>query len=150
MGLSSYASLQSKDHLINLGKEKIRLMRRTEETWCLKSRALWLKSGDENTKKIQQFVRGRKAINTIWELKDHTGKEASSFAQLADMWVMHFSNICKNPRGENIAEILRVAEVVPRFVEDEEREALNQPVTLGEMEAEIKGFRKDKSPGPDG
>lgn len=49
LGLNNYASLQSKDHLINLEKERIRLLRRTEETWHLKSRALWLKSGDENT-----------------------------------------------------------------------------------------------------
>lgn len=39
---------------------------------------------------------------------------------------------------------------MPRFVEDEEREALNIPISLGEMEATLKIFSKDKSLGPDG
>lgn len=109
-----------------------------------------MKSGDENTKKFQQFAKGRKAINTIWELKCHIGREAKSFSQLADLGVRHFSNIYKDPRGTNITEILRVAEAMPRFVEEEEEESLIQPVTLGELEAAMKGFSKDKSLGPDG
>eukprot|EP00253_Pinus_taeda_P024137 PITA_24137 len=123
--MGCFTSLQGKEHLINLEKEKIRLLGRNEETWWLKSRALCLKSGDQNTIFFQKFAKGRKAINTIWELKDHTGREASSFTQLADMGVRHFSNIYKNPRGTNIAEILQVAEAMPRFVEEEEEDYLN-------------------------
>jgi len=88
--LFRYTSLQEKDHLIKLEKEKIRLLQRNEETWRLKSRVLWLKVGDEKTKIFQQSARGRKSINAIWELKDHTGREAGSFFQLADMGVRHF------------------------------------------------------------
>ena len=39
---------------------------------------------------------------------------------------------------------------MPRFVEEEEEETLNHPVTLGELEATMKCFSKDKSRGPDG
>lgn len=66
------------------------------------------------------------------------------------MGVRHFSNIYKNLRGTNITEILRVVEAMPRFVEEEEEESLNQPVTLGELEVAMKGFNKDKSSGHDG
>lgn len=150
LGLTSYTSLQTKEQLINLEKENIKLLRRAEETWCLNSRAIWLKSGDENTKFFQQYARGRRGINTIWALKDQHGREANTFAQLVDFGVRHFSNIYKSTSGANIVKILWVAEAVPRFVEEDEREVLNLPITLEELEVAIKILCKHKSPGADG
>ena len=61
-----------------------------EEEWRLKSRAIWLKSGDENTKKNQAYAWGRKAANTIWDMKDEAGEKVSSFEGLAKLGVGHF------------------------------------------------------------
>lgn len=47
-------------------------------------------------------------------------------------------------------EIMRVAEIFPKFVDAEEGEELIKEVTLGELEATIQGFQRDKSSGPDG
>jgi len=47
-------------------------------------------------------------------------------------------------------EIMRVAEKFPRFVLQEESDDLTKEVTMEELEATIKWFKKDKSPGPDG
>eukprot|EP00253_Pinus_taeda_P026588 PITA_26588 len=149
-GLTSYASLEEKEQLIKLERDNIRLLRQKEESWHLKRRALWLKAVNENTKIFQQFSRGRKSINMIWELKDHLGREASSFIQHADMGVRHFSNIYKASRGTSIAEILCVAKAMPSFIEEDEVEALNLSVSLGELESALKFFNKDKSSGSDG
>jgi len=149
-GLSSYSTIESKDQLIKLESEKIRLPRQKEETWRLKSREIWLKAGDENSKFFQQYARGRKSINTIWELRDNSGRETSSFNQLADMGMHHFSHIYKVPQGSHLLEILRITEVLPRFVEIEEMESLTKPVLLGELESTLEFFNKDKSPSPDG
>lgn len=43
-----------------------------------------------------------------------------------------------------------IVEVFPRFFKAEEVVALNDHVSLGEMEASLKCFKRDKSPGPDG
>jgi hypothetical protein len=49
------------------------LINEKEEMWRLKSRDIWLKSGDENKKQIQAYANGRKFSNTIWHLKDPDG-----------------------------------------------------------------------------
>eukprot|EP00253_Pinus_taeda_P006554 PITA_06554 len=45
---------------------------------------------------------------------------------------------------------MRVAEHFPRFVLQEETEDLTKEVTMDELEATIKWFKKDRSPGPNG
>lgn len=45
---------------------------------------------------------------------------------------------------------MRVAEKFPRFVSQEDHDDLTQEVTMEELEATIKWFKKDKNPGPDG
>ena len=61
-----------------------------EELWQLKSRAIWLSSGDENTKFFHAYAKGRKSQNTIWELQDDRGVKDSSFEDLSSMGVRHF------------------------------------------------------------
>jgi hypothetical protein len=39
-----------------------------------KESALWLQSGDENTKLFQAYEKGRKMENTIWSLNDPSGQ----------------------------------------------------------------------------
>ena len=65
---------ESKDTLVGLvGRRNTQLLDK-EETWRLKSRAIWLACGDENTKKFHAYAKGRKAVNTIWILEDDRGR----------------------------------------------------------------------------
>eukprot|EP00253_Pinus_taeda_P020940 PITA_20940 len=45
---------------------------------------------------------------------------------------------------------MRVAELFPRYIEQEDYEELQKEVTMVELEATLKWFKKDKSPGPNG
>ena len=56
-----------------------------EEEWRLKSRAIWLKSGDENTSFFHNYAKGRKSANTIWSLKDEEGRAVKSFSDLSGL-----------------------------------------------------------------
>eukprot|EP00253_Pinus_taeda_P012058 PITA_12058 len=49
-----------------------------------------------------------------------------------------------------LRNIINVANHFPRFVEEDDIEALNDPVTKEELEGVLKWFKKDKRPGPDG
>eukprot|EP00253_Pinus_taeda_P035638 PITA_35638 len=49
-----------------------------------------------------------------------------------------------------MADIIRVAQLFPRFLEQEEERELIREVTMEESKATLKWFKKDKSLGPDG
>ena len=65
---------ESKYTLVGLQGHRNTILLEKEDTWRLKSRALWLECGDENTKKFHAYVKGRKALNTIWCLEDDRGR----------------------------------------------------------------------------
>ena len=88
--------------------------------WRLKSRAIWLQCGDENTKFFQAFAKGRKFTNSIWELSSADGVQESSFEGLADMGVRYFGDLFSAQPGVNIAEVIRVAQLFPRYVDEAE------------------------------
>jgi hypothetical protein len=48
--------------LVPLEKAKKKLLEAKEEEWSLKSRALWLKNEDGNTKFFQTYTKGRKML----------------------------------------------------------------------------------------
>eukprot|EP00253_Pinus_taeda_P005878 PITA_05878 len=56
-----------------LEKRRNHLLSIEEATWRLKSRALWLKDGDHNTKFFQNFANARKRKNAIWKIDDGKG-----------------------------------------------------------------------------
>jgi hypothetical protein len=58
-----------------LEKNHAKWLKTEEQEWRTKSRALWIKEGDNNTIFFHQFV------NSIWEIKDEQGKVAASFGE---------------------------------------------------------------------
>eukprot|EP00253_Pinus_taeda_P002268 PITA_02268 len=148
--VDAYATQESKERIVTLEKSREKILLDKEEEWRLKSRAIWLKAGDENTKFFHNYVKGRKNANTIWKLKDPEGREASSFEALSNMGKNHFKSLFSDPGGVSLAEIIRTAQYFPRFVEGEEAEDLFREVTKEEVESIIKSMAKDKSPSPNG
>ena len=51
----------------NLARKKI--LKEREEVSRLKRRAIWMESGDDDTKFFQDVSKGRQQQNTIWEIK---------------------------------------------------------------------------------
>jgi hypothetical protein len=145
-----FYSQEAKDHLYGLEKRRRVILEEREAQWRLKSRALWLACGDENTKLFQAFSKGRKMANTIWSLRDQRGEEVTNFNELADLGTNHFKALFKAQEETSIAEIIKVAQLFPRFVEEDEVGSLTTPVTEKELIEVLHSFQKGKSPGPDG
>lgn len=58
-------SQESKEAMTNLEGRRNTLLLEKEETWRLKSTAIWLACGDDNTKKFHAYAKGRRVVNTI-------------------------------------------------------------------------------------
>lgn len=59
-----------------LGDWKREILRIEEISWKLKSRALWLKEGDQNTKFFHKCAFDRKNKNAIWRIRRADGFDA--------------------------------------------------------------------------
>eukprot|EP00253_Pinus_taeda_P022096 PITA_22096 len=123
---SSFHSLsfEKKNHIRVLEKRKHILLLREEASWRLKSRALWLKEGDRNTKFFHNFANARRRKNSIWKIEDGNGG------------FLYSQN--------------DIAELVPEIFDEPAYENFIKPVSEEELLAAIKSFKKDKGPGPDG
>eukprot|EP00253_Pinus_taeda_P031439 PITA_31439 len=145
-----FISEENKNRLVALEKQKQSILKLREESIRLRSRAIWLKAGDANSRFFHNFANGRRVANTIWNLPIPDGGLADSFIKLSRLGTSHFKGIFKSLVGTNLAEIINVASHFPRFVNNEDLEDLTTPVTMNELENTIKWFQKEKSPGPDG
>jgi hypothetical protein len=141
------ATTESKIRLLHLEKRRIKLLKEKEESWRLKSRAIWLESGDENTKFFQAFAKGRKNINTIWQLKDQAGNLETTFEGMSKLGKNYFQNLFKEETQVSIEEVVQVAQFFPRFVEEEDNRLLMEEVTEKELLEVLHSFQKDKIPG---
>lgn len=114
---ATYLAPVDKELYSTLISTRSQILKEREESWCLRSRAIWLVEGDNNTKFYHKFANGRKAINTIWELQNAQGQMITEQQGLVSLANEHFKSIYKAPREANILEIMGVAEHFPRFVE---------------------------------
>ena len=75
---------------------------------------------------------------------------ADTSNKLSHLCSTHFRNLYKSPPSSNISDIINVAGHFPRFVNEDEAEAVFDPVTPRDLEGTLKWFKKDKCRGPDG
>jgi hypothetical protein len=140
----------TKNNIKTLEARRKQLLAEQEATWRLKSRAIWLEQGDENTKFFHAFSKGQKASNTIWNMKDPEGRTLSTFPELAELGKNHFKTLYKADQRENIAKIVKLALYYPSFVNEQNNRDLYSEVSASELKETIGSFQKDKIPGPDG
>ena len=95
------------------------LLAREENLLRLKSRAIWIKEGDNNTKLFHNFSNNRRHLNTIPTIKNMNGVKVSSFKEKAEAGEEFFKNMFKEPTRCNIQEILEVINLFPRMIEEE-------------------------------
>jgi hypothetical protein len=75
-----------------LEERRNKLLKEKENTWRLKGRATWLKSGHENTKLFQEYAKGRRCINSILQLKDQDEKKEHAFESMAKIGKKFFQD----------------------------------------------------------
>lgn len=89
--------------------ERHRILKDIEKKWRLKSMVIWLEFGDEKSKFFQNYAKGRRNTNTIWEMKKPDGGSKNYFSGLASMGVSHFKSLFKAPPEATISKVIWVA-----------------------------------------
>ena len=119
-------------------------------TQRLKSKVQWIKEGDANTRFFPSFASSRRTTNAIWSLKDQNGLYVSEDLALKQLGKQHFSDLFGDDKSTNIADQLKVISLFPRMTTDDDIDSFLKPISAQEVEVVLKGFKKDKSPRPDG
>jgi hypothetical protein len=128
-----YISMETKSYLLSLEVCLRKLLEDKEVEWHLKNRATWLNKGDENTNFFQAFMKGRNTANTIFYLNDQMGAIVSSFDGLSQLGKNHFQSLFTDYLGVNIADIIRLALLVPIFFDEEGNIDLFTEVRMEEL-----------------
>lgn len=114
----------------DLEKRKQKILVEEESTWRLKSRAIWLKEGDKNTKFFHRFANRWRQTNTIWEIKDEAGKSFYSQEEISREAVKFFKNAYSKDIGSRIEDILWGIELYPTMFDENLNDALLSEVRM--------------------
>jgi len=142
-------SMEHKAHIFAIEKEKQKILKEEEAVWRLKSRVLWLKQGDRNTKSFNKVANTRRNINSIWLIKNEKGESIHSQEVIYAEAVKFFQNQYSR-RQSNIEDSLWAVEYMPEMFDGQANDEFFRPITEEELHSVMKSFKKDKSPGPDG
>jgi hypothetical protein len=113
-----------------------------EKTWRLKSRVVWLKEGDNNSKYFHRYAQERKAQNTIGEIKNCNGELVSAHPEMAEAGVGFFSTLFKENLGCPIEENFKVVGLFPNKIMEDMNKFLPEKVSEKET---LVAFQKSKS-----
>eukprot|EP00253_Pinus_taeda_P025362 PITA_25362 len=118
-----------------------------EEYWRLKSRSLWLKSGDRNSSFFHKQVQARKGRNSIMEIKEENNvlKDLTCIKKAASE---HFGKLYKEDLLVEQNDSL--LDVVPSLITSRMNQALESKITHKEVKEALFAMDLDKALGPDG
>jgi len=130
--------------LRQLEDKRAKWLKTEEQEWRIKSRALWIKEGDNNTKFFHQFANYRRNLNTIWEIRDELGNVIVSFEEKAKIEVNFFNNLFPAPPGCPIQEILEVVGKLPTVFSEEMKLSLEEEVSEPKLRAALFSMKNGK------
>lgn len=113
--------------------------------WRQRSRVLWLKFGNANTRFFHLKANGRRRKNFIPSLKNKRGVEVHDHGAKADILHSHFRNLLGEVQNRSVGlnwELLHNDQA--------DLSHLDEGFTIEELKAAVFDMHAEKAPGPDG
>ncbi|XP_031127667.1 uncharacterized protein LOC116029767 [Ipomoea triloba] len=120
------------------------LLTQEEIYWRQRSKQLWLKEGDSNTKYFHRFASHRRKTNHLQRLKDSTGCWVEGDGMHNEI-VRYYEEIFKTVEGDR-----GILVDVPTRLSQATNDILLQPVESDEVRTALFSMAPNKAPGPDG
>ena len=95
-----------------------------EELWHIRSRALWLSSGDNNTKYFHKIANHNRIRKHIWEFFLGYGVLVNKKEALLNEETNYFKDIYKAPSTLNTSDQCKVTYLFPQMLDEEESSCL--------------------------
>lgn len=121
--------------------------REEEIYWRQKSRAIWLKEGNRNTKYFHAKTKKRRARNRIIKLKNSMGQLVETEDEIEQVAVEYFSNLFETSNPSSYEESIRC---IAEKVTGEMNAAVTAPVSDTEIRDDVFPINPDRAPGPNG
>ena len=85
-----------------------KILKEKEEHWRPCSRAIWLQSGDNNTKFFHNYANFRRISKHIWEILDDSGKVVIGQENIKEEAIKHFKDMYKEWASSTLTKQVRV------------------------------------------
>ena len=123
------------------------LLDKEAKMWRQRSKVLWLKDGDRNTRFFHSKASQRRRRNYITQLHDASGRWCTQQAQVNATIVDFYQNLFTSANPSNFEEVV---DLIPQVVTTEMNEKLVAEFTIEEVEVALKQMAPLIAPGPDG
>lgn len=116
-----------------------------EVFWKQRSKQLWLREGDHNSKYFHATTRTRKKTNQIMKLQNNDDQVVEWNNGLEDTMIEYFNNLLKasNTQWDDVVNC------ISQKITEEQNIELLKPVEDKEVKTTLFHMHPDKSPGPD-
>ncbi|KAF7825238.1 ribonuclease H [Senna tora] len=122
------------------------LLKNEEILWRQRSRAVWLKEGDLNTKFFHRKANQRRNRNAIRRIRDDQNRMHSDLAGITNTITSYFCNLFK---ASNLEGVEDVCKEVKRRISEDQCTLLSRPYSNEEVKAALDSMHPSKAPGPD-
>ncbi len=82
------------------------LLSKEEKMWQQRSRALWLKNGDQNTKYFHSRATHHKRRNALVELQDSTGEVIIDSQEIGTRFVQYYEELFTAAPLEGVQQVI--------------------------------------------
>ncbi|CAA7057784.1 unnamed protein product [Microthlaspi erraticum] len=136
----------TQDELVDITNKLKEAYRDEEEYWKQKSRNMWLKDGDLNTKFFHASTKQRRAVNRIAGLHNDVNVWVAGEKEVEDVAVSYFDKLFTSSL---LGDFTGVLEHMPHRITTQENEALVRHATESEVHDALFMMHSEKAPGPD-
>lgn len=133
-----------------LQNRRLALLLIKETTWKLKSRAIWIRDGDRNTKFFHSYANFRRHTESIWEIYDSDGNKCQTQQDISRATSTFFQHAYVRKTIDCLEDQLWGIKHYLIMFDDVVNHAPFNPVSAEEIHEVLNSFHGDKIPGPDG